>query len=166
MEKAEIIYEIEEAFVEVPRPDESSIVYDDSGYHLECTQIKILLKNRRWQDIAKGAPGQHGDNLAFLTTDAFWYFLPGYMIACLQDPHGYISLEAMEVALTPTSQEDTYDGQVNDKLLVLLTPKQSKAVFHFLQYLADEFLFYFQSNRKIYRAIEFWENLATGDPGP
>jgi hypothetical protein len=86
---------IEKAFADVPYPGDDNI----AGHRdcLECDDIRAFFRGRSWRGLKiqelRGLP------LPLLTPEALHYFLPGYMLACLDDwklantiPYGVIAL--------------------------------------------------------------------------
>ncbi|MCE0523691.1 MAG: hypothetical protein LV480_12360 [Methylacidiphilales bacterium] len=72
---------IEEAFADVPYPGDDNIA--DHQDCLECDDIRAFFRGRSWRELK--FPELRSFPLPLLTPDAFHYFLPGYMLACLDD---------------------------------------------------------------------------------
>jgi uncharacterized protein DUF6714 len=85
-EIALLIRQIDEAFGNLVVPPEDRLVYDNSGYHLECNEIRSKFRGRHWQDLSVGDLLQEPDALSFFTNEAFRYFLPAFIKASLLDP--------------------------------------------------------------------------------
>ena len=104
--KQSVVREIEEAFRDTPRPVESNIVYDNSGKDLECNNIKATLKDILWSDIPRDPSAHYSASVFFMTPEAIVYFLPGYMIICIENDLEYESNSlAIETLLTPPSRK-------------------------------------------------------------
>jgi hypothetical protein len=86
---------IESAFAEVPYPGDDNIA--DHQDCLECDDVRAFFRGKSWRDLK--LPELRGLPLPLLTPEAFHYFLPGYMLACLDDwkladtiPYGVIAI--------------------------------------------------------------------------
>lgn len=85
-EITQILAVLDSAFGELKAPSDDEIVYDNSGYHLECNEIRAKFRRRHWRDLhAQDLEGE-GDALYFFTTEAFRFFLPAFIRASLLDP--------------------------------------------------------------------------------
>ncbi len=93
---------ITEAFEGTRYPGHDRLVYDNSGYHLECNEVAALMRGKRWQGLDFDTIWNVRASLPFLTPEAFHYYCPGFMIW---------SLDAW----------DDFDD-LSDSLLFLLTP--------------------------------------------
>lgn len=71
------------AFGDLPVPPEDQIVHDNSSFHLECNDIRAKLRNRHWRDLSIENLEGEADSLAFLTNEAFRFFLPAFIRASL-----------------------------------------------------------------------------------
>lgn len=82
----EILKDLDIAFGGLSIPPDGQIVYDNSGYHLECNQIRAKFRNRHWKDISIRDLEGEADSLAFLTNEAFRFFLPAFIQVALLHP--------------------------------------------------------------------------------
>jgi hypothetical protein len=81
-----LLEKLDSHFGSLPVPEEDCIVSDNSGYHLECSQVRALLCNRHWQRLsAKDLVGE-AESLFFLTPTAFRFYLPAFIKLCLLEP--------------------------------------------------------------------------------
>lgn len=78
--------QLEEAFGDLPVPAEDELVYDNSGDHFECNQISARFRGRHWRDLTIEDVTEEPDALAFLTTEAFRFFLPAFIRVSLLEP--------------------------------------------------------------------------------
>jgi len=83
---AALLGELEAAFGDLPVPPDDQIVYDNSGDHLECNQIRAKLRGRHWRDLSSDDLAGEADSLGFLTPEAFRFFLPASITVSLIDP--------------------------------------------------------------------------------
>jgi hypothetical protein len=86
---------IEAAFADVPYPGDDNIA--DHQDCLECDDVRAFFCSKSWRDLK--FPELRDFPLPLLTPAAFHYFLPGYMLACLDDwtmadtiPYGIITI--------------------------------------------------------------------------
>jgi Family of unknown function (DUF6714) len=78
--------ELERAFGHLPLPKSDGIVYDNSGEHLECNQVRAKYSGRHWRDLSIEDIIEEPDALAFFTDEAFRFYLPAFIRASLRDP--------------------------------------------------------------------------------
>jgi Family of unknown function (DUF6714) len=74
---------IEEAFAEVPYPGDDNIA--DHLDCLECDEIRAYFRGKSWRDLKFPELRAFHESLPLFTPEAFHYFLPGYMLATLDD---------------------------------------------------------------------------------
>jgi hypothetical protein len=84
----QLLQDLDEAFGDLPIPPEDEIVYDNSGYHLECNQIRLKFRGRHWRDLPVGVLSGEADSIVFFTPEAFRFYLPAFIRSCLLDPIG------------------------------------------------------------------------------
>jgi hypothetical protein len=73
------LLQIDLAFGHLPIPDDDHLVLDNSGYHLECNQVKEKFRGRHWRSLLLKDLEFEADSLAFFTPEAFRFFLPAYI---------------------------------------------------------------------------------------
>ena len=74
---------IETAFADVPYPGDNNIA--DHEDCLECDDVRAFFRGKSWRDLKFPELHDFHESLSHFTGPAFLYFLPGYMIACLDD---------------------------------------------------------------------------------
>ena len=84
-EATELCASIEHAFGALQYPGDDNIVYDNSGYHLECAAIKKALKARHWRDISFDTLDDMREALCFLSPGGFRFYLPAFMRIAVTD---------------------------------------------------------------------------------
>lgn len=70
---------IDRAFADLPYPGDDRIVYDNTGTHLQCEDIKRLLKGHHWRDVPfelEKLPSA----IFFLSPEGYRFYLPAFMI--------------------------------------------------------------------------------------
>ncbi len=179
-----VISQIQEAFRDTPRPVESNIVYDNSGKDLECNGIKATLKDILWSDIPRDPSAHYSASVFFMTPEAIVYFLPGYMIVCIENDLEYESNSlAIETLLTPPSRKlrvffwsafadflslftpiEPSDRSYKDsrssfnRYVSLVTASQRRAICSYLKLLAEKYSADYPPDEEIWSAIEFWQD--------
>lgn len=88
MEKEELIIIIKSAFSNEEYPGDMNIVYDNSGKHLECTEIREIFKGKTWQSLPGNFIFEQRFSLPFFSKEGFKYYLPAFMIYAIKDFYG------------------------------------------------------------------------------
>lgn len=159
-DRTAIIAEIEAAFRDTARPSRSNIVSDSSGKHLECNQIQKRFENRDWSDIVDNPNKHESSDLSFMTPLAMKYYLPGYMIACVEKSRTAVKMTlSLERRLTPPEYIRASGSQYFEELVKILTRDQYKAISNFLRFLVKWHPEYYSDDDKIYSAISYWDAL-------
>lgn len=122
------------AFSSSEYPGDNEIVYDNSGEHLECNDVRADFQGKKWDEVLFDTLVVNKWSLSFFSDKGYRYYLPSYILACLTDlkradviPHNIIS------SLTPSSGELT---QVEfEKRMDKFTESQKKTIKDFLEYL-------------------------------
>lgn len=85
MNHAELTGEITAAFQNEPYPGDLNIVYDNSGFHLECIEIREAFKGHLWQEVPDDVLSAERTGLSFMSKEGFKYYLPTFMCSLLRD---------------------------------------------------------------------------------
>ena len=85
MNQTELIAEITASFKDELYPGDSSIVYDNSGFHLECIEIRDAFKGHTWQGVPDSVLSTEQTGLSFMSKEGFKYYLPAFMCSLLRD---------------------------------------------------------------------------------
>jgi hypothetical protein len=72
---------IEKAFEDVPHPGDNIITHDCP----ECLDLWDFLHEKSWRDLKFPELHNFHTSLPLLTDEAFLFFLPGYMLAALEN---------------------------------------------------------------------------------
>lgn len=81
----ELIREITAAFENEPYPGDLAIVYDNSGFHLECIEIREAFAGHSWQEVPDSVLMTEQTALSFMSKEGFKYYLPTFMCSLLRD---------------------------------------------------------------------------------
>jgi len=79
----EVKRKIIEAFGATPRPGDEDLVTDQSGCDPESREIVSAFKGKDWRGVSVEMLREHRDALPLFTPAAFRYYLPAYMIGCV-----------------------------------------------------------------------------------
>lgn len=74
-----VLEKIASSFEKMPYPGDLNIVYDNSGYHLECVEIQNIFANKHWNELTLETLLAQNSALAFMTPQAFRFYLPAYL---------------------------------------------------------------------------------------
>jgi hypothetical protein len=74
---------IEKAFADIPYPGDDNIA--DHQDCPECDEVRAFFRGKSWRDLKFPELHDFHGSLPLLTDQAFLYFLPGYMLACLEN---------------------------------------------------------------------------------
>ncbi len=126
---------ISEAWSDAPYPGDDAIAYDQSGQHLERAQVAEFFRGKRWKDVTLAAlrsyRGDASACLAFMSPEAFRYYLPAYMLIALDD---YAEADAIADSalnmLTPGELREYWNERAKG-----FSQRQRGAILSFLNYL-------------------------------
>lgn len=79
-----VITEITAAFQDESYPGDTNIVYDNTGFHLECVEVQNAFKGHRWQEVPDDVLSTERTGLSFMSKDGFKYYLPAFMYSLLR----------------------------------------------------------------------------------
>lgn len=128
--------EIEAAFADTKYPGDDRLVYDNSGYHLECNEIAAAFRGKDWRELSVEMLRYHAQSLAFMTPEAYRFYLPAYLIAAaLHYDEADIIPDAVVFNLIPPS-EDWLFHMYRQKMQGL-TAAQRRAIRSWLQFLKE-----------------------------
>lgn len=85
MNRSELIAEITTAFETEPYPGDANIVYDNTGFHLECIEVRDAFQGHRWQNVPDDVLSTERTGLSFMSKAGFKYYLPSFMYSFLLD---------------------------------------------------------------------------------
>ncbi len=85
LDPSQLCLRINEEFGGMPYPGDEHIVFDNSGAHLECEEIKGALKGRHWRDVPFEILDRLRSALPFLSPEGYRFYLPAFMIISIVD---------------------------------------------------------------------------------
>lgn len=80
-----VLEKIASSFEKMPYPGDLNIVYDNSGYHLECVEIQNIFANKHWNELTLETLLAQNSALAFMTPQAFRFYLPAYLSIVIRE---------------------------------------------------------------------------------
>lgn len=123
---------IQEAFAAVSYPGDDRIAYDQSGAHLECTQVASAFRGKHWRELDARFLMPRRQAIFFLTPEALAFYLPGYLLSGIQEyQEGGIDLVGQVL-----SKVDPMNTRF-EASIALLTAEQRRAVAKFLRYIGE-----------------------------
>lgn len=79
----QIVADIVCAFRDNAYPGNDRIAYDQSGTHLECSEIVAAFQGKQWQEVDLETLVRESSAVYFFTPAAFAYYLPAFLCAAL-----------------------------------------------------------------------------------
>lgn len=135
---------LEAAFGGLPIPADEHLVLDNSGYHLECNQVKAKFRGRHWRDLSLADLEGEADSLAFFTPEGFRFFLPAYVrISVLDFEHA--DLIPMSAVGSLTRPENPRLWSYFESRFGALDGRQRGVLKEFLAFLRRHYEAYFLS---------------------
>ncbi|MCY1031136.1 hypothetical protein OV207_06680 [Corallococcus sp. BB11-1] len=125
--------QIEDAFSDVPRPDDSCIAYAPEAW--ETAELSRDFRGMHWKDVPAQRIRQHAAHLSLLSPEALHYYLPAYLLAALTDP------DVRDFLLSQLSIPDESHPELRTHFksrFDTLPPQQRNVVQTFLRRMRDE----------------------------
>lgn len=131
--------QITAAFGPRVRPDDAALVPADvaaqPGGDLESEALACGLRGQPWQRLDVAAVRMFKDALPLFEPAAFAYYLPAWLMACLQAPAEVDSaLDSVIFNLTPPSRQRDWQSRFFAERAHLFTPAETTAIAAFLAY--------------------------------
>jgi len=129
----ELVSEVHRAFRDAARPPDDNILPSTSVSD-EAQEVGDLFSEYQWQDVPRASLGNNADSIAFMTPEAFVYYLPRYLVEAVEHPRepGSAIVEDLVSHLTPMASS-TF---VADRLS-LMTGEQKRVVAKVLSHVAS-----------------------------
>jgi hypothetical protein len=157
--QAHVVRQIDEAFASAAYPGDDHIAYDQSGRHIECSQVADDFRGKKWRDLRIDFIRKNADALFFFSPAAYAYYLPAFMQASLRDfDRADVVPSNIVVSLSPSLSQLT-PAQFNLRIAHLTAP-QRRAVSAFLKYLGTAYADYFPLDYPQKALDEFWSRYA------
>ena len=105
------------------------------GSDLESEALAHGLRSQPWQRVDVAAVRRFKDALPLFEPAAFAYYLPAWLLACLQAPAEVDSaLDAVIFSLTPPARQRGWQSRFFAERARLFTPAETVAIAAFLAY--------------------------------
>lgn len=78
--------EIESAFLGPEGHVPERVVYDDSGSHLECNEVRAKFRGKDWRALSARFLCRNASAPHFFDPEARLYFLPAFMLYLIRNP--------------------------------------------------------------------------------
>ncbi|HED33572.1 MAG TPA: hypothetical protein ENJ08_05035 [Gammaproteobacteria bacterium] len=155
MNKTILLKEIEKAFPLRPLPD--VIAGNVTPYEDEYSYVEKYFKGKEWnsftfKELYVNYQGPQDACLAFMSTAAFHYYLPGFMCIVINEYNeADLLVDTTLYSLAPAESES------NSVKFDRFTQKQRKAIINFITYLSEVYAEDFFEN-EISSALSYWNN--------
>lgn len=159
----QIARQIKDAFATVAYPGDDDIAYDQSGFHLECSQVARHFRGKHWRDLTTDFLRKHADAIFFFSPAAYAYFLPAFLRSSIEDFESADVVPSNVVVSLSRSLSGWKPEQFAQRIKNLTVP-QRKAVAAFLRYLETERADYFVLGDPKTVLEEFWSRYLTEPP--
>lgn len=129
-----LVEEIEAAFGDLPLPAEEDLVYDNSGYHLECNQVRETFRGRHWRELTTEFLRADCQAIFFFSPVGFRFFVPAFVRASIQD---YENADRLPDVVVHSLEAPQIPGLVSthQARLRALTARQRRALESSLSFL-------------------------------
>lgn len=151
------------AFADMPYPGDENIVVDQDVFDPECAEIVRAFTGMKWQDVPVEMVRRFKDALPLFTPEAFGFYVPTYMTACIDAPHEVdVALDSVLFNLTPPVPESGWQWDFFQARVEGFKGPQADAIQSFLALMNQRELADWAREGKvpprerIGRAIDFW----------
>jgi hypothetical protein len=153
------------AFAATPYPGDENIAVDQTGHDPECNEIATAFAGKRWTQITPEILREFSQSLPLLTSPAFRYFLPAYMIGTI-DPQVDLSgaRDFVVFNLTPPGARTGWQADLFRARAELFTTEERDAIRSFLELMEQQKRAEWESEgrhaplKELQQAIRFWKS--------
>lgn len=139
---------IERAFSDVLYPGDENMIIPAAFWGTEAHELSMHLQGKDWKDlkplenyssiISSEQSGDyyfsHQDTLLFLTPQAFRFFLPAFMTACLAFDEAFMISTTTVFCLTSHPENVSYEANIYMPRMALMSAEQLEVIAEFLRY--------------------------------
>lgn len=151
------------AFADIPYPGDENIVVDQNVFDPECTEIVSAFTGMKWQDVSVEMVLQFKEALPLFTPAAFSFYLPAYMVACVDAYYDVdVALDSVLFNLTPPVSRSGWQWDFFQARVKGFSGPQVDATRSFLTLMNEYELADWASagkvppRERIGRAMDFW----------
>ena len=153
------------AFDFTPYPGDENLVTDQSGYNPEASEIEGAFRGKDWKDISVETILKLKAALPLFTPAAFRYYLPAYMIACVDSYYDVdVALDSVFFNLTPPKSRRGWEWDLFWVRAQQFNKKERDAISSFLE-LMDQYERVDWASEgmepprnRVTLALDFWSN--------
>jgi hypothetical protein len=145
---------IRTAFADVPYPGDDALVSGDVTYDPEYREVARDFRGKTWRALSREHVRAHADALPLLTTAAFRYFLPGYLLACLE-VEAELDTAPLNVvfSLTPPDSADPAESEDFAARVAVFGKREAQAICSYLDACQAR-----DPNTATARALDYWRS--------
>jgi len=132
----QLIDSVRRAFWDVPYPGDDRLLEEDSSAIYEVEKLQSQDWNSHWANVPDSVIEWHANRLAFLSPEAYRFYLPAFISYSLEKPESsepvlpFLVYNLMETA---ERKRDCYQRRI-----ALFTPEQKSVVLDFLNFVRDD----------------------------
>jgi len=146
-----VLEKLTSSFQALPYPGDLNLVYDNTGNHLECVEIQQTFAGKHWSELSQETLIRESSALAFLTPEAFRFYLPAYLSNVVRDFDESDALPETSVYYLTLPVEA--DSLIN---LNCIQQQSNETKLEVSQFLIEELS---RSNQKVHRFMELMSGL-------
>lgn len=156
MPVAELGAAIAGAFAAVPAPGPAALVSGDVDYDPEYRDVAHAFEGKHWRELSPAFIREHRDALPLLSPAAFRFFLPAYLLACLDGAQD-LDTAPLSVAssLTPPEPQDAAANDAFFRRTQSFTPVEASAICAYLAVAPNDADV---SQPSVTRALRYWRS--------
>ena len=154
-----LLQKINESFADTTYPGDSNIVYDNTGYHIECNEVAAAFRGKSWDEVPLDVLRYNHEGLFFFTVQGYRYYLPAYLRATVQfyDEAGNIPGTVI-FSLSPPATEEPKMDEFHSKMEGF-EPNQKRVIKEFLDFIVEFHGSDFANKLPEIALDRFWRNL-------
>ena len=127
-----LVEEICAAFACLSEPDRAKLVVTTKG-DWEGDRVMEDFGGKHWREVPLGVLVRHYDACHLMRPEAYRFYLPAYMLACVEN---YVEADLIPDFVV-SSLVPGRSPLSRASLRALFTPEQRRAIGHFLEYLRE-----------------------------
>lgn len=149
---------ITSAFAEAPHPGDAALVTGDVSYDPEYRAVAHAFSGKHWCELSRDFIREHRDALPLLGPSAFRFFLPAYLLACLEDEPDLDTAPSNVVSsLSPPEPGDAASERAFFERAAAFTVAEARAIAAYLQ-LARDRESDGSAENAARRALDYWRS--------
>jgi len=128
-----LLRRIQEAFPVQPLPSPDRVALHDCR---ECSELRDAFARRVWTELDSSVLEAHADNIALLSPDAFFYYVPAFMSEAVRSPEepGVGASNALDFSVQALCDPGLPEDEWWSQRVARLLPSQRQVVASFLEW--------------------------------